>query len=202
MKQGSTPAFAPHAEMLTFSFAVATHPPMTRIQDSESKLAWLLALAADDKPENVAETHGVVIGLLCARPGQNDDELATHLAAMQVGDWTQDTIHQRLGPALAVLRDELGAPDMSFRPLLPTDERPLEERTRCLAFWCGGFMAGFGAGGAQLKSDESNEALQCLERIARAATDADADAEEEEGAYMELTEFVRVAVLLLREECL
>lgn len=188
--------------MLRFSFALATHPPMTQIQDSESKLAWLLALAADNTPENVAETHGVVIGLLCARPDQDDDELATHLAAMQVGDWTQDRIHQQLGPALAVLREELAAPDMSFRPLLPTDERPLEERTRCLAFWCGGFMAGFGAGAPKLQSEESNEALQLLERIARAATDPEADAEEEEGAYAELTEFVRVAVLLLREECL
>lgn len=172
------------------------------MHDSEFKLAWLLALAADDKPENVAETHGVVVGLLCARPNQNDDELATHLAAMQVGDWTQESIHERLGPALAVLRAELASPEMAFRPLLPTDERPLEERTRCLAFWCSGFMAGFGAGGPKLQADESTEALQCLERIARATTDPGADTEEEEGAYAELTEFARVAVLLLREECI
>ena len=53
-----------------------------------------------------------------------------------------------------------------------------------------------------LKSDESQDALRMIEQIARAATDADSDQEAEESAYAELTEFLRVAVLLLREESL
>lgn len=175
---------------------------MPNPDNSESKLAWILALAADKAPERVAETHGVVVGLLCAKPEQDDSELATHLAALQVGDWTSETITERLGPALAGLRAELSAPEMDFKPLLPTDDRPLDERTRCLAHWCSGFLAGFGAGGPVVRGDNAREALNCLERIARATTDDNADAEEEEGAYIELIEFVRVAALLLREECL
>lgn len=173
---------------------------MSEQENSESKLAWILALAADSAPERVAETHGVVVGLLCAKPDQDDEELATHLAALQVGDWTSETITERLGPALSVLRAELSAPEMDFRPLLPSDDRPLDERTRCLAHWCSGYLAGFGAGGPVVQGDNARDALTCLERIARATTDEAADAEEEEGAYLELTEFVRVAALLLREE--
>jgi len=169
--------------------------------EQESKLAWLLALAADSAPESVAETHAVVTGLLCARTQQDDRELATHLAALQVGDWTSDRILDQLGPALSQLRNELGADDMSFQLLLPTEDRPLEERTRCLAHWCSGFLPGFGAAAPTIRSEEASDALRMLEQIARAATDPDSDQEAEEGAYVELVEFVRVAVLMLREEC-
>lgn len=170
--------------------------------EQESKLAWLLALAADSEPASIAETHAVVTGLLCARPGQEDRELAAHLAALQVGDWSSERILDQLGPALAVLRNELASSDMDFQPLLPTEDRPLSERTQCLAHWCSGFLTGFGAGEPVIESDDGAEALRLIEQIARAATDPESDQEAEESAFAELTEFVRVAVLLLREECL
>lgn len=168
--------------------------------DQESKLAWILALAAEPEPTHVAETHAVVIGLLCAKPSQGSDELARHLAALQIGDWTSDQIQVQLGPALAVLRTELDSAEMRFQPLLPSEDRPLDERTRCLAHWCSGFLTGFGAGQPAIGSEDAREALQLLEQIGRAITDADADQEAEETAYVELVEFVRIAVLLLREE--
>jgi len=169
--------------------------------EQESKLAWLLAVAADSAPESVAETHAVVTGLLCARPDQDDRELATHLAALQVGDWTSERILDKLGPALSQLRNELASDDMDFRLLLPTSDRPLNERTRCLAHWCSGFLTGFGAASPTIRSEEAGDALRMVEQIARAATDPDSDQESEEGAYAELVEFVRVAILMLREEC-
>ena len=170
------------------------------MNDNESKLAWLLALAADSDPARVAETHGVVIGLLVATPGQDDRQLADQLAGLQVGDWNSEKIQQQLGPAIATLRSELGSPDMDFRPLLPTDDRPLEERTHCLASWVTGFLAGFGTAGQRAEQGDAAEALQMLEQIARAGLDPEADDEIQEEALTELNEFVRVATLLLREE--
>ena len=73
-------------------------------------------------------------------------------------------------------------------------------RSRCLASWVSGFLAGFGAGSIAVESADSNEALRLLEQIARAGTDPDADEQEQESAFLELSEFVRVAALLLREE--
>lgn len=176
------------------------------MQDHESKLAWLLALSADKEPARIAETHGVVIGLLAGGPRQSERELADQLAQLQVGDWTSDKIRENLGPAISTLRSELASPDMDFKPLLPTDDRPLTERTRCLASWVSGFLAGFGAGfgagsGApKPESADAAEALRLLEQIARAGTDPEAGDEEQEAAFTELSEFVRVATLLLREE--
>lgn len=170
------------------------------MNDNESKLAWLLALAADSDPARVAETHGVVIGLLVAAPGQDDQKLADQLAGLQVGDWSSDRIQQQLGPAIATLRSELGSPDMDFRPLLPTDDRPLDERTHCLASWVTGFLAGYGTAGHKAEQGDAAEALQMLEQIARAGLDPDAEDEIQEEALTELNEFVRVATLLLREQ--
>ncbi|TVS10919.1 MAG: hypothetical protein EA419_09585 [Wenzhouxiangella sp.] len=170
------------------------------ISDQESKLAWILALAAEPEPANVAETHAMVIGLLSARPGLKAEDLARQLAALQVGDWTSDRILDQIGPALETLRSELDSTDFGFQPLLPSEDRALDERTRCLAHWCSGFLTGFGAGQPSIGSDDAREALRLLEQIARAATDETGDQEAEEAAYVELVEFVRVAVLLLREE--
>jgi uncharacterized protein YgfB (UPF0149 family) len=170
------------------------------MNDNESKLAWLLALAADSDPARVAETHGVVIGLLVAAPKQNDQQLADQLAGLQVGDWSSDKIQQQLGPAISTLRSELSSPDMDFRPLIPTDDRPLDERTVCLASWVTGFLAGYGTAGPPAEQGDAGEALQMLEQIARAGLDPDAEDEAQEEALTELNEFVRVATLLLREE--
>ncbi len=168
--------------------------------DQESKLAWILALAADQNPSSIAETHAVVVGLLCARPDQDQNELATHLAALQVGDLSSDEILNQIGPALAALKSELSSNDMRFQPLLPTGDRPLGERTHCLARWCSGFLTGLGAGEPTVQTEDGQDALRMIEQIARAATDPESDQEAEETAFAELTEFVRVAVLLLREE--
>ena len=174
------------------------------MNDNESKLAWILALAADTDPARVAETHGIVVGLLCGNPQQHEQELTDSLAALQVGDWDSERIREQLSPALSALHAELSSPEMDFRPLLPTSDRPLEERTRCLANWCSGFMTGFGASFPSAAMDkqppETKEALQMLEQISRAASDPESDSEAEETAFFELAEFVKIAALMLREE--
>jgi uncharacterized protein len=178
----------------------ATVEKMT--SEQESKLAWILALAADQDPAGISETHAVVIGLLCAKPDLDERALSAHLAALQVGEWSSDDILRQIGPALTALKSELASPEMKFYPLLPSDDRPLDERTTCLAHWCSGFLTGFGAGEPVLKTSESRDALRMIEQIARAATDPDSDQEVEEEAFSDLSEFLRVAVLLLREESL
>src|SRR5690625_5656694 len=124
----------------------------------ETRLAWLLALAADSAPQSVSETHGVITGLLCGKPAQDENELATHLAALQMGDWTSDRIVDEIGPALRQLRSELDSPTMSFQPLLPTDARAREERTLCRAHWWSGVLGGCGAAEHTRRADEGRGA--------------------------------------------
>ncbi len=84
---------------------------------------------------------------------------------------------------------------------LPGDEEPLEERTAALAQWCTGFLAGLSGSGGGLGnlSEDAAEALEDLRQIAQAES-GDGVSEEEETAFFEVVEYLRVVTLLLREE--
>lgn len=92
--------------------------------------------------------------------------------------------------------------DFGFELLLPDAEASLEARSGALFEWCRGFIGGFGlAGGASPPlSEEGSEALADLAQLARATPEPDGD-EEDEDAFAEIEEFVRVAVLLLHGDC-
>ncbi|BBD80901.1 UPF0149 family protein [Aerosticca soli] len=98
---------------------------------------------------------------------------------------------------------ELADSDLGFQPLLPADDRPLDERAEALVAWCRGFLGGFGLAGAKAHAgldDEAREILRDLGAIAAAELDF-GEAGEDEDALIEITEFVRMAALLLFAEC-
>lgn len=97
---------------------------------------------------------------------------------------------------------QLESPDFGFELLLPADERPVSERGDALLAWCRGFLGGFGlASGANPPlSEDASEALADMARIASSDLsyeEPEADAE----ALEEVSEFVRVAVMLLHSDC-
>ena len=167
---------------------------------------WAMDLASEADPAAVAEIHATVVGLVCAQPNIEASEVLRHLDALEGDVFTSDSGDalqaqaSAMAPVIAALKKRLGSMTLSFQPLLPTDDQPLAQRTQCLAHWCSGFLAGFGAGQGSLDSQDAQEAASMLGEVARATSDPEADTEGEENAYAELVEFVRVAVLLLREE--
>lgn len=92
--------------------------------------------------------------------------------------------------------------DAAFVPLLPGDDQELGARVAALSQWCRGFIGGLGLGGIgrgrQLSAD-SSEILRDFERIATTEFEFGDSAAEDEDALSELVEYVRVGVLLLRE---
>ncbi|HEY8585793.1 MAG TPA: UPF0149 family protein [Rhodanobacter sp.] len=98
---------------------------------------------------------------------------------------------------------ELTDVELGFEPLLPEDDRPLEERAEAMVDWCRGFLGGFGLAGAAAHanlSEEAQEVLRDLGTIAASSFDFD-DADEDEDALIEVQEFVRVAAMMLFAEC-
>ncbi|KAF1712635.1 YecA family protein [Pseudoxanthomonas kalamensis DSM 18571] len=93
--------------------------------------------------------------------------------------------------------------DFAFELLLPPAEDGLDGRAEALFDWCRGFLGAFGlaAGARPGLSEEGEEALRDLARLAQASPEIGADAEEDEAALAELEEFVRVAALLLHGDC-
>lgn len=150
-----------------------------------------------------AEGHGMLCGMLTA----TDDTSQAHWIAEVLAD-TQprgETARHCL-ETLTLVYDETAAgladAQFEFQPMLPGEESSLAERSQALAGWCSGFL--FGLGYNQPGSDDASlpanvrEALNDMAEIARVAAQPDED-EDDEDAYTELVEYIRVAVLLCRE---
>lgn len=153
----------------------------------------------------LAECHGLLCGLVCRESSLSARDYLQQLAALRLVVDPAQALHAALAEAWASTVAQFEDEDMGFALWLPDDEEPLEERTIALARWCAGFLAGLGSGG-QLEglSDEAREAIGDLQEIARAELSAEAgdrrQSEEDEGAYAEIVEYVRVVALLMRED--
>ena len=161
-------------------------------------------LAAADVDASPAEVHGVAVGLLCAGAPHAFDRWQRELLE-NAGEG--NVLAEECGRSLRALHErtaaEIGDPDMGFALFLPDDDRPLAERALALRDWCEGFLYGFGIAGPpphQALSGEGREALRDFTELTRLDAEHVADSEGEEGALTEIVEFVRVAVLVIREE--
>ena len=159
------------------------------------------ALTAGGSTVHAAEAHGCLCGALCAR--------RVYLPA----EWLEDLLPDGSEPGspsllaagpLAELfagsRAVLEAREMEFEPLLPEDSASLAERVDALAGWTQGFLYGFGAAGSLQRRalpEEVTEILADFAEVARAGGVGSESAEDEESAFAELVEFVRVGVQLV-----
>lgn len=150
---------------------------------------------------DASELHGALCGLLCggARVARGDWlkrlELEPGNPAGAAGQGALDRLYEG---SLGQLED----PELGFQLLLPPDAEPMTERGGALLGWCRGFLGGFGlaAGRSPPLTPEAAEALEDLGRIA--ATDLSyEEPEADEAALEEVSEFVRIAALLLHGDC-
>ncbi|HEY0333906.1 MAG TPA: YecA family protein [Stenotrophomonas sp.] len=166
-------------------------PDVAAVQE-ESRRLGLAATAA--------ELHGGLSGWLA---GGGDDE--KQWPARVLAD---DSLPAPpAGGALDQLREitvaGLNDRDFVFELLLAEEGVALTARADALFDWCRAFLSGFGLASATRPtlSEEGEEALQDLARLAQASSDDFDSADEDEAALAEIEEFVRVAVLLLHGDC-
>jgi yecA family protein len=152
-----------------------------------------------------SEVHGTLCGLLSANTGadaeiwqralwpelENNDLLAKEACAV-------------FEQAHEASRQQLNDPACEFHMLLPDDQDSLDQRVHALGDWCQGFLVGLALGGVKdfkpLPQD-AREIAEDLVEIARAGTSYHLEgSEEDENAYAELVEYLRVGVLLINEE--
>ena len=160
------------------------------------------ALSAIDAPLAAAEAHGSLCGSLVAVAGLSASDWLTDL----VGEVLVDEDALRSRNLLETLFDEtaaaLGAQDMEFEPLLPTDAESLERRASALGEWCTGFLFGIGTGGLPPRDELPPEIIEVLGdfgEISRATADRDEPEESSETSYAELVEYLRASTQLAYE---
>ena len=151
-----------------------------------------------------AEAHGVICGLLCVPHGIDNplwlDELAPQHAGADV-QVSEEQARRLLVEVATLSAERLSGEAFEFYPLLPADKSPIQIRSRALGEWCTGFLFGLtlaGVGELDGLPDDTREIVTDLSRLA--AIRGGAADEEEETAYAELVEYVRVGVMLIGQE--
>lgn len=172
-----------------------TTEPYSTLDDTLHRLA--LGIGA-------AELHGSLTGIALngaspPRAGWMQDLQIEGLDEALADDGVRDSFDR----LYAHLFEALESPDLSFAPLLPTDDAIIDDRARALVDWCRGFLSGLGLAGVRPReqlSDDANEVLTDLARIAATRFDAAEDGDDGENAYAEVVEYVRIGVMLLHNE--
>ena len=155
-----------------------------------------IALTVSGVTSSAAEVHGAIAGILCACP---DLKTSRGLEVLRdtLGNVSESCIVLLDGLFVATgkaLMDE----QFKFYPLLPDDETALAIRAEALAHWCRGFLYGFGLMGARSLPKQGQEILRDFTQISQ--LDPEVEGEEDETAFAELVEFVRVCAQLLSAE--
>lgn len=156
-------------------------------------------LERHDADMGAAEAHGIATGMLCvalqADAGNWLDELMQDVSGLDDED-------KALLLALFDRTRELLDPEtdeFTFDLFLPEENEPLHERVEALRTWCQGFL--FGVGYQQGAGDwpgNSGEVMRDLIEFTK--IDSDVEGEDNENALMQIHEYVRAAVITVRDE--
>jgi uncharacterized protein YgfB (UPF0149 family) len=155
-------------------------------------------LLVANTPFCAAYVHGRMSGLLCTDTRPMPLVLESFLSDIEFDEsLAQDELLNKLFVVTAThLEEGPGAMQM----LLPDDDAPLSERCKALGEWCNGFLEGVALENQALQLEIVQEVLADLAKI-KEITFKIKSTKENETAYTEVVEFIRVAVLLVHAEC-
>ncbi len=183
------------------------HEPLTGGQATREAPdfdAITTALRQLGSPAEAAECQGQLCGMLCTK---GEEESAQWLARSFPDSATGDLLACEARDVLRVLYDTtrgtLNDSMLDFQLLLPADDASMTLRAGALGEWCQGFLCGLAEGGVHdidALPGEAAEMVRDLAGIARAGSFDIKGDEEDEAAYAELVEYVRIGVLLVQEE--
>jgi uncharacterized protein len=147
---------------------------------------------------SASEAHGMAAGMLCVNEHTNSVQWLSELL---------DTDHSLTDEDKALLvrlfentRNSLASDEFEFDLFLPDEETLLSRRVEALRNWCKGFLFGVGTG-SDASSNWPDDVREILKDILEfTKLDIEAEGEEDENAFMEITEYLRSAVILLRDE--
>lgn len=163
------------------------------------------ALSTSDSLPSAAEAHGLICGFICAgnkmdgkswlepilgHVQTNNEELLKHYKQILLQIYEISSL-------------KLQSFEFDFELLIPDDDAELHYRAEALSHWCQGFLIALNRAGIDFKdmpASEAKEAIQHISEISQLDYDAIEVNEKDEMAYAEVTEYVRMAVLMVYAE--
>jgi uncharacterized protein YgfB (UPF0149 family) len=155
-------------------------------------------LIVQSDPElSAAHAHGMATGMLCVNEQTQSPEWLAELFLHAIPATDADSV--TLTHLFEETKSLLAGDEFEFDLLLPGDEVLLSEQVVALTHWCQGFLLGFGFTQADtVWSKEAKEILKDIIEFTKLETEA--EGEDDENDFVEITEYIRSAVLLLRSE--
>ncbi len=166
-----------------------------------------------DAAMGATESHGALCGMLCAQGATNAAQWMLHvLGEHEESSPGLQAVGKELMKVHQISVEQMNNNEINFELMLPDDDDQLEDRVEGLGIWCQGFVYGLAAGGIKedtVLPENSKELIKDILEISRAGYVADDEAEqaveeagddEDEVAFMEVSEYVRMGVLLVYEE--
>lgn len=151
---------------------------------------------------SASEVHGTLCGLLCVGAVDSAEQYMQTLLEGVDPKKAEQSI-RTLAALLQIAYQQIETLTFDFHLLLPDDETSLRDRAQALGLWCEGFSEGFLQSGFDmtcLTSQEAKDALFHITEISDLDYESLSISEEDEKAYMELYEYIRMAVLMLHTE--
>ena len=156
---------------------------------------------------DAAQTHGLLTGRLAIGGAPaGPDWLLQVLENVDEGNALRKECEKQLDTLYQSTFWQLSERLSEFVPLLPGDADDVGARTEALAHWSEGFLHGLVSAkhGDALKerlgSELLSEIIKDMLQITQVELDGEIDEEENDVAYFELVEYVRVAAQLCYEE--
>ena len=175
--------------MLVPNMKPTSLPNYTKLQQALSKTTLKL---------HPSQVHGLICGVLCGNPKSTTawEELIT-------GGKEPAKAHDVLQELYEMSATQLGDFLFEFQLLLPVDSDGLPARAEALTLWCQGFLTGLKLAQIQIvgrEPGEMTEAINDLIEIAKMNYEEVVASEDDEAAYVELIEYVRMAAILIYQE--
>ncbi len=167
-----------------------------------------------DSALGASESHGALCGMLCAQGSTEAAQWMLHV----LGEHDESSkalrdVGQKLLKMHQLSTEQMNDSNIEFELMLPDDNDELEDRVEALGIWCQGFVYGLALGGIKEDTElpeDSKEIIKDVIEISRAGYVVDEEAEiavadennseEDEIAFMEVSEYVRMGILLVYEE--
>ena len=146
---------------------------------------------------SAAQAHGMATGMLCADANTQSREWLNELFQLPPSAFNADK--STLENLFDDTRDLLASDDFEFDLLLPDDDENLSAQVEALTAWCQGFLYGVAhSHPTTIYSRDITDIFKDIVEFTKLSTDA--EGEQDENDFIEITEYLRSAVLLVRSE--
>ncbi len=152
---------------------------------------------------HAAECHGFLSGYLCVTDSISSDTVR-HFLLADMDNNEADRCEQKISELANEISSGLSSEEFGFELLLPEEDSDLVQRSEALIQWCEGFLSGLGTAGItdpDILSLECRELINDLNKICQLdLDDLKNSGNDDESAFFELTEYVRIGATTLHDE--